>query len=166
LHPASPTGYAKKSFSIGSWNARSLFHFDRTKLKRKIKILTKHIRGMDVFCVQESRGSCADILKHCRLLARDFWIKASCGERYGGVITFVSKISVPDEAPISDIVIVPGRAIKVVISGNDCGLVIYNVHNFDLQGGPMASLCRAVDADITLSQNLPLLYNVFCCGRP
>ena len=62
LHPGAPNGYVKQGFSIGTWNARSLFcSYDYDKMKRKIKILAKHLRGMDVCCVQESRGSWADI---------------------------------------------------------------------------------------------------------
>ena len=112
FHPASPTGFVKKAFNIGSWNARSLFHFDRTKLKRKITVLQKHLKGMDVFCVQESKGSWADILKHCRLISRDFGIRASFAEGYGGCITFVSKAPVPDDAAIFDTALIPGRALS------------------------------------------------------
>ena len=71
--------------------------YDYDKMKRKIKILAKHLRGMDVFCIQESRGSWQHILKHCRLIMRDFWIKASFGEGFGGILTLISKKSCPSE---------------------------------------------------------------------
>jgi len=134
------------------------------KLKRKIKILAKHIRDVDVFCLQESRGSWAHILKHCRLILRDFWVKASFGEGYGGVITFISKKSVPHESSILDTTLAVGRAQRVTIVGDDCKQVIYNVHNFGIQRQALSALCNAVDTDARESKADPLKFSLFLAG--
>jgi len=161
LHPAAPRGYNKLGFSIGTWNARSLFCNDYQKLKRKIKLLTKHLRGMDVFCVQESRGSWAHVIKHCRLISRDYWVKASFGEGYGGVVTFISKQSCPLEESISETVLFVGRAHRICIRGDDHELIVHNIHNFELHGLCRDNLCNAVDADIRASKADPL-HSAFC----
>ena len=159
-----PTGSKRSDFSLGTWNARSLFCADFPKLKRKVKLLSKHLRSRDIFCVQESRGNWANILKHLRLLMRDFWVFASFGEGYGGIITFVSKQFCPSECAILESVFIPGRAHKISIKGGDSCLVVYNIHNFDLQGLSRDNLCKAIDEDITYSSANPLSYTTFFAG--
>ena len=117
-----------------------------------------------MFCVQESRGNWAHIRKHLRLLLKDFWVFASLGEGYGGILTFVSKKFCPHESAISESVFVTGRAHKLTIKGNDCALVIYNIHNFDLQGVSWDNLCNAVDGDIKQSKDNPLTHTTFFTG--
>ena len=151
-------------FSLGSWNPRVLFTQDYPKLKRKVKLLTKHLRGNDVFCIQESRGSWAHLLKHCRLILRDYWAKTSFADGYGGIITFVSKKSCPLEESISDIVLCAGRAHRICISGNDSQLVIYNVHNFELHKLVVDNLCSYMDIDIARAKADPLHFSAFVCG--
>lgn len=155
-----PLGLRGKKSAIGSWNAPVLFHSDRAKLKRKIKARTKHTWGMDVFGVQEWRGSVADIHKHFRLLARDFWIKASVGKGYGGVITFVSKLVVSNESAITDSVVRAGRTLKIEIGGENSKLVIHSTRNSDFSSEHLANLDRDVGGNITQSRASPLLHNL------
>ena len=88
----------KKSFSIGTWNARSLFCRDYVKLKLKIKLLQKTSASLTCSVFKDAevvkskktiRGNRILVHKHLRLLSRDFWIEASLMEgNAGGVITF------------------------------------------------------------------------------
>jgi len=119
---------------------------------------------MDVFCIQESRGSWAHVIKHCRLISRDYWVKASFGEGYGGIITFISKQSCPLEESISESVLFTGRDHRICIRGDDHQLIIHNIHNFDLHGLCWDNLCNTVDADITASKADPLHFAFFCTG--
>jgi len=92
-------------------------------------------------------------------------VKASFGEGYGGVITFISKKSVPQESSILDTTLAVGRAQRVTILGDDdCKLVIYNVHNFGIQGLTMSALCNAVDSDVRDSKADPLKFSLFLAG--
>jgi len=95
---------------------------------------------------------------------KDYWVRASFGEGYGGVMTFISKAAVPDESSITDTPLVVGRALRVQISGGDCKQVIHNIHNFGLQGQVMADLCRSVDVDSRESKADPLHFCLFVLG--
>jgi len=98
------------------------------------------------------------------LLTRDYWVKASFGEGYGGVITFISKASVPSEDSIVDSVLVVGRALKVQINGDDSKLVVYNTHNFDLQGQALSDFCSSVSIDVDRSRASPYELCMFLLG--
>ena len=63
-----------RSFSAGTWNARSFFCRDQTLFGKKLKYLHKQIKLFDVFCMQEVRGSEALVNKHLRLIMRTHWI--------------------------------------------------------------------------------------------
>ena len=101
-------------------------------------------------------------MKHCRLILRDFWVRTSFGDGFGGIITFISKTSCPSEAAISETVLCVGRAHRICIEGNDCKLVIHNVHNFELQS--VGLLCSTMDNDITLARADPLKFCFFAAG--
>jgi len=159
-----PLGCKGRDFSLGTWNARSLFCGDFSKLKRKVKILSKHLRSRDIFCVQETRGNWANILKHLRLILKDFWAFASFGDSYGGIITFVSKQFCPLEEHISDTVLCVGRAHRISIKGPDCTLNVWNIHNFELHGLTWDNLCASVDADIKQSKESPYSFSTFVTG--
>jgi len=157
-------GCKGKDFSLGSWNARSLFCGDFSKLKRKVKILSKHLRSRDIFCVQETRGNWANILKHLRLTLKEFWVFASFGDSCGGIITFVSKQFCPLEEHISETVLCVGRAHRISVKGYDCILNVWNIHNFELHGLTWDNLCAAVDADIKQSKETPFSFTTFVTG--
>ena len=108
-----------RSFSAGTWNARSFFCRDQTLFGKKLKYLHKQMKLFDVFCMQEVRGSEALVKKHLRLIMRTHWIfcNFSSGRiNTGGLLTFVSKNSAPNEASVSHLSLVEGRASRILIS--------------------------------------------------
>ncbi len=114
---------------------------------------------MDIFCVQESRGSWAHILKYLRLILRDYWVRASFGNGCGGIITFISKASSPNDSDIVEHVIVAGRAHSVRISSGEFMQVTYNFHNFELNQVVMAAWCNTVENDLSRAAADLLHYN-------
>ena len=115
-------GETMRSFSAGTWNARSFFCRDQTLFGKKLKYLHKQIKLFDVFCMQEVRGSEALVNKHLRLIMRTHWIfcNFSSGRiNTGGLLTFVSKNSAPNEASVSHLSLVDGRASRILISSID-----------------------------------------------
>ena len=106
------------SFSVGTWNARSFFCRDQTLFGKKLKYLHKQIKLFDIFCMQEVRGSEALVKKHLRLIMRTHWIfcNFSSGRiNTGGLLTFVSKCSAPEESSVSHMTLVDGRASRIII---------------------------------------------------
>ena len=109
------------SFSVGTWNARSFFCRDQTLFRKKLEYLHKQIKLFNVLCMQEVRGSEALVKKHLRLIMRTHWIfcNFSSGRiNTGGLLTFVSKNSAPNEASVSHLSLVDGRASRILISSS------------------------------------------------
>ena len=117
LLPVAPIG-SRAGFALGTWNARSFFCREPSVFNRKLQLLEKQIKIHNIFCLQEVRGSDALVKKHLRLIARTHWIfcNFSSGRKNaGGVITFVSKSSVPDEACVHHTPLVAGRVSRLLI---------------------------------------------------
>ena len=97
LLPVAPSG-SRAGFALGTWNARSFFCREPSVFNRKLQLLEKQIKIHNIFCLQEVRGSDALVKKHLRLIARTHWIFCNFSrgrKNAGGVITFVTKSSVP-----------------------------------------------------------------------
>ena len=123
LLPVAPIG-SRAGFASGTWNARSFFCREPYVFNWKLQLLEKQIKIHNIFCLQEVRGSDALVKKHLRLIARTHWIfcNFSSGRKNaGGVITFFSKSSVPDEACVHHTPLVAGRVSRLLIKhvGND-----------------------------------------------
>merc|ERR1711966_641649 len=81
--------------------------------------------------------------------------------------SLLSKASVINESSITDYPLVTGRVLKVEIADTFCQTnkqVIYNVHNFELQGRGLSNLCNAVDVDLRRGKENPLKHNVWLIG--
>jgi hypothetical protein len=153
------------SFSVGTWNARSLFCNDFHKLKRKVKLLCKYVRRSNVFCVQETRGSWALIEKHLGLIRRDFWIVVSfCESNAGGIITFIRKTTCPTESQLSNEVLVDGRAMCTVIQGLNGKQTIYNIHNYGFSRSEMGLVSKTIVKSNEDAAANPLLNNILIFG--
>ena len=70
----------------------------------------------------------------------------------------------PLESSIVETVLVAGGAHRICISGNDCELIVHNVHNFELHGARLSSLCDSVDKDIKAPKVDSLQFCVFLLG--
>ena len=117
LLPVAPIG-SRAGFALGTWNARSFFCREPSVFNRKLQLLGKQIKIHNIFCLQEVRGSDALVKKHLRLIARTHWIFCNFSrgrKNAGGVITFVSKSSVPDEACVHHTPLVAGRVSRLLI---------------------------------------------------
>ena len=87
-----------------------------------------------IVCLQETKGTQSLINKHFRKLSRDFWIVPNLSARSvneGGLITLVSKSSCPLEESITHIKMIPGRVSRVLIQGDVCRQIVYNIHNHE-----------------------------------
>ena len=114
--------------------------------RREVKALAKHLEGHDAFCVQESRGSWVHPVKHCRFILRDFWVRTSFGDGNGVIIILVSRNSCPSQGVIGETALCVRRAQRVCIQGDDCQLVIHNIHNPQVQN--VINISSIMDSDI------------------
>ena len=153
------------NFSLGSWNARSLFCKEIDKLWRKIRLVKKLLRNLDIFCLQEVRGSWPLVEKYLGPQLEQFWVHSSfLGGNKGGLLTFVRKALAPDPQNILKTELVSGRVLRTRISGPDGHQTIYNLHNHGLSLEDIALIQQSVRSDRDSISENPHNESLFLLG--
>ena len=119
------------------WNSSAVNGISRgTDTTAKFRAIASHISQASVATLKEVHGDQLSLQVFCQRFEETHWAFASACDNAaaGGVVTFVSKVLVPDQSCMREVVVVPGRILLVSISVSECCLHICNIHNFDLAG--------------------------------
>ena len=120
---------------------------------------------LDIFCLQEVRGSGVLVEKYLGKLQDLFIVNSSfCGGNRGGVLTLVRRANVSSVEHITNTEIVSGRVLRTVIHGPLGSQFIYNIHNYDLSYDEVARLGHSIKDDAKIVSSDPLNNSMFALG--
>ena len=148
-----------------SSNAAALFQIDPFKALAKSQLVAKMALENDIMMLQETHADQFDLHDRCPQVSESHWCTASQGpiRATGGVLTLISKKWLGDRIPLSS-TIAEGRVFRTEIRSDTSSLVIYNIHNFDLELQQMKEIEHLVKRDTAEVNSDPTRRSVILAG--